>query len=178
MSLSNPALLSVATGFSEYGIREIFSNNKKRYTTLSANYRQALKLNKNVSKVRKNIEKHLERDGMIVFVSPRNKNSEFLGNVLNLTEDGIYNLRILRYLLSRHYFLVSTSLALVSGSCNEQTANSAMHRKFSGSKEDFLNSISRHDSKIRLETFLKTQFEKLKFDKNNISEILESMEIR
>jgi len=113
--VSNVQLMSMATGFSEMGIKEIISRNrtmKLRYSTLANNYRKALDCRKNVSARRKTLENHLERDGMIILVSRRNSNSEFLGNVLNLNEDGIYNLRILHYLLSRHDFLVSTALAL------------------------------------------------------------------
>jgi len=177
MSLSNVEFVSLATGFAPSGIHDIMSRNPKRYSTLIGNYRRATQTGKNVSRVRKILEKHLENDGQIVFVSPRNRNSEFVGNVLNLNEDGVYNLRILRYLLSHHNFLVSTAFALIGGYVNENSATSIICHSYRTNKEDFLNSISRKDSRIRLETFLKTQIARMSFDQKNLNEILEAIEI-
>lgn len=175
---SHAEFLSTITGFSEIGIREIINisiTHKKRYSTLIQNYRKALEIKKNVSARRKGIEKHLERDGMICFVSLRNKNSEFVGNVLNLNEDGLYNLRIIRYLLSQHNFLASGAFALVGGLLNSNSATSVISSKFRN-KEEFLNSIPKHIAKIRLETFLKTELAKFKNHLKEIDSILDSME--
>jgi hypothetical protein len=117
----------------------------------------------------------MERDGMICFVSLRNRNSEFVGNVLNLNEDGLYNLRIIRYLLSQHNFLSSGALALVGGLLNSNSATSVISSKFRN-KEEFLNSIPKHIAKIRLETFLKTELAKFKNHLKEIDSILDSME--
>jgi hypothetical protein len=94
-----------------------------------------------------------------------------------LNEDGIYNLRVLKYLLERHHFLVSVALSLVGGTVTTNKAQSVIFREFNSSKVDFLNSVPRRLTKIRLDTFLKSEFEKLQFDRKNIVEILESIEL-
>lgn len=177
---SNLELVSEITGYAPITISEIINHNtrnKKRYSTLISNYRISLKTGKGVLKNKNSLERHLLNDSYITLYSPRHKSSAFIGNIVQLNEDGIYNLRVLKYLLDRHHFLISTGLALLGGKISNNAAQAVVVRNFNSSKVDFLNSIPRRLARIRLETFLKTEFDKLKFDRANLSEILESIEL-
>lgn len=177
---SNLELLAETTGYSEIVLNEILNHSprhKKRYSTLISNYRISLKTGKGILKNKNSLERHLLNDSYISLYSPRHRSSAFIGNIVQLNEDGIYNLRVLKYLLERHHFLVSTGLALLGGKLNSNVAQAIIFREFNSSKVDFLNSVPRRLSKIRLETFLKSEFDKLKFDRANLSEILASIEL-
>lgn len=174
---SNLEIVSEVTGYTPIVLNEIISYNKKRYSTLISNYRISLKTGKGIQKNKNSLERHLLADSYITLYSPRHKSSAFIGNIVQLNEDGIYNLRVLKYLLERHHFLVSVGLSLISGKVNSNAAQSVIFREFNSSKVDFLNSVPRRLARIRLETFLKSEFDKLKFDRANLSEILESIEL-
>lgn len=177
---SNLGLLAETTGYSEIVLGEIVNHNtrnKKRYSTLISNYRISLKTGKGIQKNKNSLERHLLNDSYITLYSPRHKSSAFIGNIVQLNEDGLYNLRVLKYLLERHHFLISTGLALIGGKISNNAAQSVVVREFNSSKVDYLNSVPRRLARIRLETFLKTEFDKLKFDRANLSEILESIEL-
>jgi hypothetical protein len=73
--------------------------------------------------------------------------------------------------------LVSVGLCLIGGTVSVNKAQGVIFRDFNSSKVDFLNSVPRRLSKIRLDTFLKSEFEKMQFDRKNIAEILESIEL-
>ena len=177
---SNLGLLSEVTGYSELILGEIVNHSprhKKRYSTLISNYRISLKTGKGILKNKNSLERHLLNDSYISLYSPRHRSSAFIGNIVQLNEDGIYNLRVLKYLLERHHFLVSSACALISGRLNGHSAQSVIYSEYKSSKVDFLNSVPRRLAKIRLDTFLKSEFEKLQFDRKNIVEILESIEL-
>jgi hypothetical protein len=177
---SNLELLAETTGYTPVVLGEIINfspRNKKRYSTLISNYRISLKTGKGILKNKNSLERNLLNDSYISLYSPRHKSSAFIGNIVQLNEDGIYNLRVLKYLLDRHHFLVSTGLALIGGRLNENAARSVIYSEFKSSKVDFLNSVPRRLTKIRLETFLKSEFDKLKFDRANLTEILASIEL-
>lgn len=177
---SNLGLLAELSGYNELVLGEIVNHsprNKKRYSTLISNYRISLKTGKGILKNKNSLERHLLKDSYITLYSPRHRSSSFIGNIVQLNEDGIYNLRVLKYLLERHHFLVSTSLALLGGKLNSNVAQAVIFRDFNSSKVDFLNSVPRRLTKIRLDTFLKSEFEKLQFDRKNIVEILASIEL-
>ena len=174
---SNLELLAETTGYTPIVLNEIISYNKKRYSTLISNYRISLKTGKGILKNKNSLERHLLNDSYISLYSPRHKSSSFIGNIVQLNEDGIYNLRVLKYLLERHHFLVSTGLALLGGKINENSARMVICNEFKASKVDFLNSVPRRLSKILLDTFLKSEFQKLQFDRKHIVEILESIEL-
>lgn len=177
---SNLELLAETTGYSEIVLNEIVNyntRNKKRYSTMVSNYRISLKTGKGILKNKNTLERSLLEDSYITLYSPRHRCSAFIGNIVQLNEDGLYNLRVLRYLLDRHHFLVSTGLALIGGKISNNAAQAVIYSEFRSSKVDFLNSVPRRLSKIRLDTFLKSEFEKLQFDRKNIVEILASIEL-
>lgn len=178
---SNLGLLAEVCGYNEIVLGEIVNHNtrnKKRYSTLISNYRISLKSGKGILKNKNSIERCLLEDSYITLYSPRHRSSTFIGNIVQLNEDGLYNLRVLRYLLDRHQFLVSTGLALLGGFINGPRATGIVCQEFKASKVDFLNSVPRRFARIRLETFLKTEFDKLKYDRANLSEILESIDLK
>lgn len=177
---SNLELVSEITGYAPITISEIINysqKNKKRYSTLISNYRISLKTGKGILKNKNSLERHLLNDSYISLYSPRHKSSAFIGNIVQLNEDGLYNLRVLKYLLDRHHFLVSVGLCLIGGTVSVNKAQGVIFREFNSSKIDFLNSVPRRLTKIRLETFLKSEFDKLKFDRANLTEILASIEL-
>ena len=174
---SNLGLLAETTGYTPIVLNEIISYNKKRYSTLISNYRISLKTGKGIQKNKNSLERHLLADSYITLYSPRHKSSAFIGNIVQLNEDGLYNLRVLRYLLDRHQFLVSGAIALIIGLRNSNSAKSVLSKEFNASKIDMLNSVPKRFSRIRLETFLKSELEKLNYDKKHLNEILENIEL-
>lgn len=174
---SNVDVFETATKFSRFGIKVVLSKNPNKFSGLALNYRNLYKLGKSTKRLEKKMEDALLDESYVVVESPRNKNSKAYFTLLNLNEDGLENLKMVRFLCQHHNFLLSNALALVGGYINGNSAMSTVCNAFKNSKTDYLNSIASHLAKTRLRTYLQSSIVKFQFEKKHLDEIIQQIEL-
>ena len=120
---SNVAILVEATNFETFGVRQVISRNKNKFSGLALNYRNLLKSGKSLTNIKKRMNDALLDDSYIVVTSPRHKMSTSFFSLLNLNEDGVENLKIVKFLCDNHHFHRSGLLHLSLFNKNAQRSD-------------------------------------------------------
>jgi hypothetical protein len=176
MSKSNVQVLHEITGYNLFGVRQTAQRNPNRFSGLLLSYRQAKNV-RSVKLLEKKIDDAIQEVSYVCVISPRHKTSMAQISLLNLDENGYSNLKIVKYLCERHFFLLSSALALVGGYINGNSAQATIHNSYKAKKADYLNSIPANIGMLRLKTYLQTSIDLFKKDQKDLENILQNIKL-